>query len=621
MTAALFTRALALLVLTNTRFCVKIYKLIIEMTQKGDFVMAFDACMMRACLTEYRSEFKNAKIEKVLQPRSDEVDLVIHDGGVSRRLVFNVGPNAPRMQLSDAVKENPITAPMFCMFLRKHLTGARITGVAQPGFDRIADFTVSGFDEMGDKADRHIICEIMGKYANLIITDENYKVMNALKIIDFAASTVRQVLPGLSYQIPAQAEKLSPLVIDKDLFFEKLSAFPPERTAEKFITSTYSGIATQIARELVYRTAGAIDVPICNIDKDKFYSVFSSWQTLLITEDYTPTVIIDEGGKPIDYSYMDITYLGTGLEKRHFPTLRELFDLYFAERDRIERINQRARDLIILLQNATARTERKLAIQRQSLLDSEKGEEYKKYGDLITANLYRLERGMESFSAIDYYDESCPEIVVKLDTRLSPAANAQRMYKQYNKCKTAKTVLTEQIKIWERELSYLESVKAFLDEAASEEDLREIRDELWRAGYSAKLKGYKPAKNLKLRPIRYKTSTGRVVLVGRNNIQNDELTMRTASKEDIWFHVKDFPGSHVILDGSGSEPADSDYTEAAAIAALHSKANSDTVAVDYTKVKNIKKPQGSKPGFVTYKTNYTAYVHPSIAKKLHREDK
>ena len=583
--------------------------------------MAFDACMMRACLTEYRSEFKNAKIEKVLQPRSDEVDLAIHDGGVSRRLVFNVGPNAPRMQLSDAVKENPITAPMFCMFLRKHLTGARITGVAQPGFDRIADFTVSAFDEMGDKADRHIICEIMGKYANLIITDENYKVMNALKIIDFAASTVRQVLPGLSYQIPAQAEKLSPLVIDKDLFFEKLSAFPPERTAEKFITSTYSGIATQIARELVYRTSGAIDVPLCNIDKEKFYSVFSSWQALLITEDYTPTVIIDEGGKPIDYSYMDITYLGTGLEKRHFATLRELFDLYFAERDRIERINQRARDLIILLQNATARTERKLAIQRQSLLDSEKGEEYKKYGDLITANLYRLERGMESFSAIDYYDESCPEILVKLDARLSPAANAQRMYKLYNKCKTAKTVLAEQIKIWERELSYLESVKAFLDEAASEEDLREIRDELWRAGYSAKLKGYKPAKNLKLRPIRYKTSTGRDVLVGRNNIQNDELTMRTADKEDIWFHVKDFPGSHVILDGSGSEPADSDYTEAAAIAALHSKANSDTVAVDYTRVKNIKKPQGSKPGFVTYKTNYTAYVHPSLAKGLVREDK
>ena len=583
--------------------------------------MAFDACMMRACISEYRTEFKNAKIEKVLQPRNDEVDLVIHDSGASRRLVFNVGPNAPRMQLSDAVKENPISAPMFCMFLRKHFTGARITGVSQPGFDRIADFTVSAFDEMGDKVDRHIICEIMGKYANLIITDESYKVMNALKIIDFAASTVRQVLPGLSYQIPAMQEKLSPLVVDRELFFERLSAFPPERTAEKFITSTYSGIATQIARELVYRASGEIDLPVCNIDREKFYSVFSEWQNLLITESYKPTVIIDSDGKPIDYSYMDITYLGTGVEKKHFQSLRELFDLYFAERDRIERINQRARDLIILLQNAIARTERKLAIQRQSLLDSEKGEEYKKYGDLITANLYRIERGMESFSAVDYYDESCPEITVNLDKRLSPAQNAQRMYKLYNKCKTAKKVLTEQIGIWERELSYLESAKAFLDEAASEQDLLEIRDELWRAGYSSRLKGYKPAKTLKLRPIKYKTTSGRTVLVGRNNMQNDELTMRTANKEDIWFHVKDFPGSHVILDTSDGEPSDSDYTEAAAIAALHSKANSDTVAVDYTRVKNIKKPQGSKPGYVIYKTNYTAYVRPSLAKELLREDK
>lgn len=583
--------------------------------------MAFDACMMRACISEYRTEFKNAKIEKVLQPRNDEVDLVIHDSGASRRLVFNVGPNAPRMQLSDAVKENPISAPMFCMFLRKHFTGARITGVSQPGFDRIADFTVSAFDEMGDKVDRHIICEIMGKYANLIITDESYKVMNALKIIDFAASTVRQVLPGLSYQIPAMQEKLSPLVVDRELFFERLSAFPSERTAEKFITSTYSGIATQIARELVYRASGEIDLPVCNIDREKFYSVFSEWQNLLITESYKPTVIIDSDGKPIDYSYMDITYLGTGVEKKHFSSLRELFDLYFAERDRIERINQRARDLIILLQNAIARTERKLAIQRQSLLDSEKGEEYKKYGDLITANLYRIERGMASFSAVDYYDERCPEITVNLDKRLSGAQNAQRMYKLYNKCKTAKRVLSEQIEIWERELLYLESARAFLDEAASEQDLLEIRDELWRAGYSSRLKGYKPAKTLKLRPIKYKTTSGRTVLVGRNNMQNDELTMRTANKEDVWFHVKDFPGSHVILDTSDGEPSDSDYTEAAAIAALHSKANSDTVAVDYTRVKNIKKPQGSKPGYVIYKTNYTAYVRPSLAKELLREDK
>ena len=571
--------------------------------------MAFDACMMRAVLTEYKREFSDAKIEKVLQPRNDEIDLVIHSGKKSSRLVFNVGPNAPRLQLSDTVKENPIKAPMLCMFLRKHLTGGRIVSVSQPGFDRIAEFTVACYDEMGFPTTKKLVCEIMGKYANLIVLDAEDKVITAMKIIDFAASTVRQVLPGLKYQIPAKPEKLDPLVIDERLFFERLEAFPCERTGEKFITSSYSGIATQIAHELVYRASGKIDTPLESIDKNAFYKVFSEWQKLLISEEYTPTVACDDSGKPIDYSYMDITYLG-GTDIRHFETLRELFDTYFAEKDRLERIHQRAHDLITLLSNATARTERKLAIQREALRDSERGAEYKKYADLITANIYQLSRGMESFRTVDYYDESCPEIEIKLDPRLDPSRNAQRMYKLYNKCKTAKEVLTEQIAIWERELSYLDSVRAFLDRAETEQDLVDIRDELYRSGYASKLRGYKPQKQVKLRPMQYKTSGGYPLLVGRNNIQNDELTFRIAEKEDIWFHVKDIPGSHVIMVTDGEEPSEKDYTEAAELAAYYSKATGDLVAVDYTKVKNIKKPQGAKPGFVIYKTNYTAYVRP-----------
>lgn len=571
--------------------------------------MAFDACMMRAVLTEYKREFSDAKIEKVLQPRNDEIDLVIHSGKKSGRLVFNVGPNAPRLQLSDTVKENPIKAPMLCMFLRKHLTGGRIVSVRQPGFDRIAEFTVACYDEMGFPTSKKLVCEIMGKYANLIVLDSEDKVITAMKIIDFAASTVRQVLPGLKYQIPAKPEKLDPLVIDEKLFFERLEAFSGERTGEKFITSVYSGIATQIAHELVYRASGKIDTPVENIDKTAFYKVFSEWQKLLISEEYTPTVACDKDGKPIDYSYMNITYLG-GTDIRHFDTLRELFDMYFAEKDRLERIHQRAHDLITLLSNATARTERKLAIQREALLDSERGAEYKKYADLITANIYQLSRGMESFKTVDYYDESCPEIEIKLDPRLDPSRNAQKMYKLYNKCKTAKEVLTEQIAIWERELAYLDSVRAFLDRAETEQDLVDIRDELYRSGYASKLRGYKPQKQVKLRPMQYKTSGGYPLLVGRNNVQNDELTFRIAEKEDIWFHVKDIPGSHVIMVTDGEEPSEKDYTEAAALAAYYSKATGDLVAVDYTKVKNIKKPQGAKPGFVIYKTNYTAYVRP-----------
>ncbi len=576
--------------------------------------MAFDAWMMRATLTEIKAEFPDAKIEKVLQPRNDEIDLVIHSGKTSRRLVFNVGPNAPRLQLSDAVKENPLKAPMFCMFLRKHLTGGRIVSVSQPGLDRIAVFTISCYDEMGFLTEKKLVCEIMGKYANLIMLDSEDKVVNALKIIDFSASTVRQVLPGLKYQIPAMQEKLNPIEVSRSVFMQSLADFPSARTAEKFITGVFCGISTQIAHEITYRASGKIDTPIEEIDPVRFANIFFEWQKLLIDENYLPTLVCDKEGKPIDYSYMDITYLGkSSVDIQHFSSLRELFDLYFAEKDRLCRIHQRAHDLVSLLSNATARTERKLALQKEALIDSERGEEYKKYGDLITANIYRLERGMESFSAVDYYDESCPEIEIKLDPRLDPSRNAQKMYKLYNKSKTAKQVLSEQIATWERELVYLDSVRAFLDRAESEQDLVEIRDELYRAGYASKLSGYKPQKQTKLRPMQYKTSGGYPLLVGRNNVQNDELTFRIAEKQDIWFHVKDVPGSHVIMVTDGEEPSERDYTEAAELAAHYSKATGHLVAVDYTAVKNVKKPQGAKPGFVIYKTNYTAYVKPKLS--------
>lgn len=570
--------------------------------------MAFDACMMRAVLSEIRREFPEAKIERVLQPRNDEIDMVVHYGRSSRRLVFNVGPNAPRLQLSDRQKENPQTAPMLCMLLRKLFVGAKIVGYDQPGFDRIAELKVSCYDEMGFPAERYIVCEIMGKYANLVILDGEKKIITALKIIDFSASTVRQVLPGLKYQIPQKPDKLSPLEIDRAIFFEKLAEFPSGKTVEKFITTSYSGIATQIAHELCYRASRQVDTPVCEVDTDRLWEVFSAWQELLISESYTPTIAYNLDGKPADYSYMPITYLENGATYKTFDSFRELFDSYFAERDRLEHIQQRAKDITTLLNNAEARTERKLGIQRQSLLDSANGEKYKRDADLITANLYRLSRGMDSFKAVDYYDEECPEIEISLDPRLNPSQNAQKLYKLYNKCKTAKIVLAEQIKIWERELEYLESVRSFLERAEREEDIMELRDELYRSGYASKLRGYAPPRKLKSTPIRLVTSGGFTLLVGKNNTQNDTLSTKMAEKDDIWFHVKDAPGSHVILVTEGKEPGDIDYTEAAAVAAKYSKAAGDNVAVDYTRVRNLKKPGGSKPGFVTYKTNYTAYV-------------
>lgn len=572
--------------------------------------MAFDACMMRAALSEFSEQFPEAKIEKVLQPANDEIDLCIHHGRSSRRLLFNVGPNAPRLQLTDVVKENPQQAPMFCMFLRKRLAGAKIVDVCQPSFDRIAEFSVQGYDEMGFRTEMKIVCEIMGKYANFILLDSERKVLNALKIIDFAASTVRQVLPGLTYQAPAMQEKKNPLTINPEDLRLAISAFSGERTVEKFITSYFSGVATQIAHELCYRASGFTDTEMFRVDKERLFTVILDWQKLLIEENYRPTVAIDKNGKPIDYSYMDITYLEDYAEVKSFATVSALFDFYFAEKDRLERIHQRAKDITTLLNNTRARTEKKLAIQREALADSAKAEDYKKYGDLITANIYRIKKGEASFTAVDYYDELCPEITVPLDPKLSPAANAQRMYKLYSKAKKAKAVLTEQIAIWEAELKYIESVKAFLDAAECEQDLADIRDELFKSGYASRMRGYKPPKVMRSKPLSFITSGGFTLLVGKNNLQNDRLTLKEADKNDIWFHTKDYPGSHVIMITDGKEPSERDYTEAAEIAAGYSQANGDLVAVDYTRVKFIKKPAGSKPGFVTYKTNYTAYVTP-----------
>ena len=576
--------------------------------------MAYDACMMRAVLSEIEARFIDAKVERVLQPQSDEVDLVLRSKGETKRLVFNVGPNAPRMQLSEQSKENPLKAPMLCMQLRKHLGGARLLRAEQPGFDRIAVFYFSAYDEMGYPTELCLVCEIMGKYANLILTDGGGKIITAMKLIDFSASTIRQVLPGMTYRLPEGQGKLSPLEATEADFRGCLHAFSQERSVEKFITTHFSGIATQIAHELCFRATGGIDTPLALTDEKRLCDVFFQWQKLLLTHAYTPTVVYNKSGKPSDNSYMDITYLGDEAEKKHYADFSEMFDAYFAERDRLEKIHQRARDVLTLLSHAVSRTEKKIALQREALAESERAAQYKRNGDLITANIYQLKRGDTSFTTVDYYDESCPEITIALDGRLTPAQNAQRMYKLYTKQKNARITLTALIEEWERELLYLESVQDFLLRATSEEDILQIRDELYHSGYASRMKGYRPQKTAKQKPMEFVTESGYRLLVGKNNTQNDYLTFKVAEKGDLWFHAKDMPGSHAILLCDGEEPTELDYTQAAAVAAYHSKGReSDLVAVDYTRVKNIKKPTGAKSGFVTYKTNYTAYVKPAAS--------
>ena len=579
--------------------------------------MAYDACMMRAVLNEIEAQFIDAKVERVLQPQADELDLVLHAKGGNKRLVFNVGPNAPRMQLSDQSKENPLKAPMFCMQMRKHLGGARLIRTEQPGFDRIAFFYFSAYDEMGYAVELRLICEIMGKYANLILADAAGKIITAMKLVDFSASTIRQVLPGMQYRLPEGQGKIPPTEATEEGFFSRWDSFPNERTVEKFITSAFSGIATQIAHELCFRATGSIDTPLVNADKNRVYEVFVKWQGVLKTHEYLPTVVYNASGKPSDNSYMDITYLGDGVEKKHYESFSLMFDAYFAERDRLEKIHQRARDVLTLLSHATSRTEKKIALQKEALIESEKAAEYKRYGDLITASIYLLKRGDTELKTVDYYDENTPEVTIPLDSRLSPAQNAQRMYKLYTKQKNARERLTALIAEWERELLYLESVQDFLLRATSEEDLLQIRDELYHSGYASRMKGYRPQKVSKQKPMEFTTASGYRLLVGKNNTQNDYLTFKVATKGDLWFHAKDMPGSHALLLCDGEEPSELDYTQAAAVAAYHSKGrDGDLVPVDYTRVKHIKKPTGAKSGFVIYKTNYTAYVKPAASPEL-----
>ncbi len=571
----------------------------------------FDAGMLRAIVHEINSFVREgAKVEKVYQPLKDEIDLVLRSAGENRRLCINAGSNAPRLSFSDMAKENPVAAPMFCMLLRKHLMGARLVLAEQIGFERVAKLTFYGYDEMGYETKRYLVAEIMGKYSNLILLDGDEKIISALKIIDFSTSRLRQVLPTMKYELPPAQDKCDPLSETREGFFSKLSDFPFERTADKFISSTYLGIASSLAREIAYRATKRIDSLVENTDKKALCNSFFEIIDSLKNNDYSPTIVYDNDGAPLDYFFVSVkSYEGIG-KTEEASSFGQLLDKFFGERDRRERIKQRAADILQLINNAEARLSKKIAIQSEELSECEKGEEYKKRGDLITANLYMLKRGMPSFVAYDYEVDPPKETVVTLDTRLSPAQNAQKMYKYYNKAKNAKAHLTTLIENAKSELAYIESVRAFLERAESEEDLNEIRSELYSAGYASKMKNYTPQKNMRSRPMEFTSDSGYKILCGRNNLQNEILTFKVASKGDLWFHAKGVAGSHVILVCDGEEPSEKDYTQAAEIAAYYSKASGAPVAVDYTRVKNIKKPSGSRPGYVIYKTNYTAFVTP-----------
>ena len=588
--------------------------------------MAFDAGMLACVIHEIKSVAEGGRIEKIYQPEKDEIILQMRTVMGGKRLLINAGSNCPRMSFTSAQRENPMQAPMFCMLLRKHLTGACLSSIEQLGFERVAKLCFDTRDEMGYDCKKYLIAEIMGKYSNLIFTDENMKVIASLKTIDFTTSSLRQVLPGMRYELPPAQDKLDPTKTTKEEFFVAYSASAPEKSIEKFITSTYLGIASNIARELSYRASGKFDASLYECPTEVIYAEFEKLYSALARGEFKPCVILD-GSSPVEYAFTPLSYFGN-YEVRSLESASEVLDLYFAGRDREQRIKQRAADLLRLLTNAESRLVKKIAAQEGELADCEKGEKYKAYGDLITANIYKLKRGDKTVELVDYesWNEEKQDFdttVIELDERLSPAANAQRYYKLYNKSKTAKVELARQLEIARSELDYIYSVFDSLAKAETSADLGEIRDELYRSGYASKMKGYAaPKKQATPAIAEFVTTNGYRVLCGKNNYQNEYITHKLAERHDYWFHAKNMAGSHVLMITNGEEPPAEDFTDACEIAAYYSKAKGvSMVEVDYLFARGVKKVSGAKPGFVIYHNNWSAVVTPNEDKILRMRKK
>ena len=577
--------------------------------------MAFDAGMLRCTLSELRKTALGARIEKVYQPERDEILLQMRSFEGGKRLLINAGSNNARIGFCEIPKENPQNPPMFCMLLRKYLQGAKLIEIEQADFDRVAFLGFDTRDEMGFECRRYLIAELMGKYSNLIFADGDKRIITALRTTDFSFDSVRQLIPGMVYSLPS-ADKINPRYITQEDFLSLIENAPRERACDKLIVSSFMGVAPVVAREIVYRATGHTDTPVGYCFADDLWREFERFQRILNSEDFSPCLILN-GEEIVEYSFLPIDQYGS-YERRDFESAGALLDAYFASRDNKQRVHQRASDILKLLTNAEARIRKKLELQRTELSECDEGEKYRKYGDLITANLYRLP-GKTSIAELEDYEEmdeegNCPTLRIELDSRLSPSANAQRFYKKYAKTKTARVELARQIELGEGELEYIYTVFEALTRAESPADLMEIRDELYRSGYASRMKSYASHKQKAPVVMQFVTPDGMRVLCGKNNLQNEYITHKLAEKHDYWFHARQTPGSHVLLVTEGREPTDLDFTTAAEIAAHYSKAEGANIGVDYLLARHIKKPAGSKPGFVIYHTNWTAYVTPDAEK-------
>ncbi len=556
--------------------------------------MALDTVMLSALAAELRPKLEGARIDKVRQPEREQVLLSIRNKGENMRLLINAGAGSGRVALTRQSFENPAEPPMFCMLLRKYLVGARIEKLTQPNWERLLIVDIISHNELGDSVCLKLAIELMGRNSNLVLVGDDGRIIDCLRRMEYGGDVQRRMLPGMIYRLPPAQKK--PLIFDCDRaqIESALNSSEDGKPLEKRLLDSFSGLSPLVCRELVHRAFYDIS---CLPD------ALEAFLESVRAGEFTPTLLTKDG-KPAEYSFMQLKQYGSEYEQQSLNSFSELLDAYYSKRELSERRRRRARELSHSVKTARDRIQRKLVCRLEELERTYGREEIRKNAELLTANMYRVKRGDSSVTVEDYYTDGCPSVEIKLDILKTPQQNAAAMFKEYNKLKTAEIHLTALVAEGEKQLDYLNSVLDELERAETERDLAEIRRELLETGYLKKQKGAKPDKSKKQGPMRFISSDGYEILVGRSNSQNDELTTKTARRTDIWLHTKSVHGSHVIISCEGREPPERTIAEAASIAAYYSQGREGgKTAVDYTAVRFVRKPSGSMPGKVVY-TDY-----------------
>ncbi len=592
--------------------------------------MPFDGITAYAVREELREVLLGGRIDKVYQPEADEVVLNIRSQGQMHRLLLTASASHARMHITNQRPETPLQPPMFCMLFRKHFTGGKIIEITQHRFDRILEITVEVLNEMGDLCHKSVVVEIMGKHSNVMLLDEQRYIIDCLRHVSPLMSSVRSVQPGLLYTWPSHNQKADPLSLLSQAPEQLFAAFtqvmqPWEGPVERGLYQQFNGLSPFAAREILHRAGLEGRRTLSELseeEKTRLAQEMASFLREACAARGPYTLYLDESGRAVDYSVTPYRSM-QGVPVRQFDTLGALMDMYYARSDVQDKMKQKSQDLRHLLTTNWERAQKKQALQEKQLADTKGREVYRVKGELITANVYQLKKGMTSCTLPNYYEEGAPELTIHLDSRLTPAQNAQKYFARYNKLKRTEEALSVQLELTREEVRYLDSILTALQMADCEKDLEDIRLELYETGYLKKAR--KARKNLAVsKPLSFTTSEGVKGYIGKNNMQNDQLTFKTSSPSDEWFHAKDMPGSHVILQTAGLTLG-KDYTEqslleAAAMAAAHSKgAAGNNVPVDHTERRYVKKPAGSKPGFVIYTHQQTIYVKADAMEAARRQ--